>query len=47
MLVHLTAKSRNVKTGAIPVSTTTAESGPDACPLKSRGCSGLTLHHNG
>jgi hypothetical protein len=38
MQVHLTLKSANAKVGKIPVSTTTAASCPDACPLKSAGC---------
>ena len=33
MFTHLTMKSRNVKTGPIPVSTTAAESCPSACPF--------------
>lgn len=33
MQTHLTLVSRNVKTGPIPVSTTTAESCPNACPF--------------
>ena len=36
--VHLTLVSRNVKTGPIPVSTTTAETCPDNCPFKAKGC---------
>lgn len=36
--VHLTMKSRNAKTGPIPVSTTEAKTCPDACPLKGAGC---------
>ena len=35
---HLTPISSNVKTGRIPVSTTSADSCPDSCPLKSAGC---------
>jgi len=38
MRVHLTLKSRNGKVGKIPVSTTSADTCPDACPLKSKGC---------
>jgi hypothetical protein len=38
MLYHLTLRSRNGKTGKIPVSTTSSESCPDACPLKESGC---------
>ncbi len=38
MQVHLTVKSSNIKTGPIPVSTTSADSCPDVCPLKSGGC---------
>ena len=36
--VHLTLKSRNKKVGGIPVSTSSAATCPDACPLKSKGC---------
>jgi hypothetical protein len=36
--VALTLKSRNEKTGPIPVSTTTFETCPDVCPLKAGGC---------
>jgi hypothetical protein len=38
MLVNFTEKSRNAKTGPIPVSTTSNETCPAACPLKSAGC---------
>ena len=38
MRTRLTLKSRNKKTGAIPVSTTERKSCPDTCPLKSNGC---------
>lgn len=39
MQTHLTLVSRNVKTGPIPVSTTTAESCPTSCPFNSgNGC---------
>jgi hypothetical protein len=34
----LTVKSKNKKTGPIPVSTTSADTCPDACPFKSNGC---------
>jgi hypothetical protein len=34
----LTIKSKNKKTGPIPVSTTSADTCPDACPFKSNGC---------
>ena len=34
MNFHLTVKSRNVKTGPIPVTTSTAQTCPDTCPLK-------------
>jgi hypothetical protein len=37
-MIHLTLKSANVKTGPIPVSTSSAETCPDACPLKAGGC---------
>ena len=48
MYYHMTIKSSNDKTGAIPVTSTSAESCPDACPLKGAGCYGdnfpLSLH---
>jgi hypothetical protein len=34
----LTRKSANVKTGPIPVSTTSRNSCPTACPLRGAGC---------
>lgn len=37
-MIHLTLKSANVKTGPIPVSTSSADTCPDACPLKKGGC---------
>ena len=50
MQVHLTLKSANVKTGAIPVSTSSRESCPDTCPLRKAGCYAdagpLALHWN-
>lgn len=50
MQVHLTLKSANVKTGPLPVSTTSRQSCPDTCPLRKNGCyadSGpLALHWN-
>lgn len=36
--VHLTLKSRNAKTGPIPVSTTTAMTCSPACPFQGSGC---------
>jgi hypothetical protein len=36
--VALTLKSRNEKTGPIPVSTTTFATCPDICPLRENGC---------
>lgn len=36
--VALTMKSRNAKVGPMPVSTSTAHTCPDACPLKANGC---------
>lgn len=51
MFVHITNVSRNVKTGPIPVSTTSAESCPSACPFNNAnkgGCyaeSGLLAIH--
>lgn len=38
MIVNFTEKSRNAKTGPIPVSTTSNETCPAACPLKASGC---------
>jgi len=38
MFTHLTLKSRNAKTGPIPVSTTAADSCPKACPFSHNGC---------
>ena len=35
---HLTRSSRNVKTGPIPVATTSMSSCPPICPLKGQGC---------
>jgi hypothetical protein len=35
---HLVTQSRNAKVGPIPVSTSTAATCPDACPLKAKGC---------
>ena len=37
-MYHLTPKSKNAKTGPIPVSTSTATTCPDACPFKKNGC---------
>ena len=36
--VQLTLKSQNKKVGPIPVSTTSAHTCPDSCPLKAGGC---------
>jgi hypothetical protein len=38
MQLHLTMKSANVKTGPIPVSTSSAETCPSSCPFKKAGC---------
>jgi hypothetical protein len=38
MKTRLTLKSRNKKTGPIPVSTTERKSCPDTCPFKKNGC---------
>jgi len=38
MNIHLSPVSSNVKTGPIPVTTSSAETCPDACPLKAGGC---------
>jgi len=38
MLTHLTIKSSNVKTGPIPVSTSSFNNCPDNCGLKNNGC---------
>lgn len=37
-IVHLTPKSANAKTGAIPVTTSAPNTCPDTCPLKAGGC---------
>jgi hypothetical protein len=37
-MFYLSLKSKNKKTGPIPVSTSTYETCPDACSLKSSGC---------
>jgi hypothetical protein len=43
---HLVARSDNRKTGPIPVSTTSADTCPDACPLKDGGgCYGEANFH--
>jgi hypothetical protein len=49
--VHMTLKSRNAKTGPIPVSTTTAKTCPTACPFNNANAGGcyadagpLSLH---
>jgi hypothetical protein len=36
--VHLSVKSRNVKTGPIPVSTSEGKTCPPACPFQGNGC---------
>jgi hypothetical protein len=36
--VQFTLKSRNAKVGAMPVSTTSKDTCPDACPLRASGC---------
>lgn len=50
MNFHLSPVSGNAKTGPIPVSTSSKETCPDACPLKGNGCyagSGpLNIHWN-
>lgn len=38
MKIHLTIKSSNIKTGPIPVTTSSRETCPNACPLKAGGC---------
>lgn len=40
MFTHLTLKSRNEKTGPIPVSTTSADSCPTACPFNNANAGG-------
>ena len=37
-LTHLTKRSANVKTGPIPVSTSSRENCPKTCPFRSNGC---------
>ena len=46
MQVHLTLKSSNTKTGAIPVSTTEKNSCPPNCSFKDGGCYALDYHLN-
>ena len=38
MRVHITPRSSNVKTGAIPVTTTERQSCPQTCPFYDKGC---------
>lgn len=38
MRFHTTVVSRNVKTGPMPVMTSSADTCPDSCPLKKGGC---------
>lgn len=38
IFAHLSRISGNAKTGPIPVSTTSANTCPDSCPLKAKGC---------
>lgn len=38
MKIHLTPKSANVKTGPIPVSTSSRHSCPNSCPMKAGAC---------
>lgn len=38
MTYHLALRSNNAKVGPIPVSTSSAKTCPDECPLKVRGC---------
>jgi hypothetical protein len=38
MKYHLTLRSGNSKTGTIPVTTSSADTCPDACPFKANGC---------
>jgi hypothetical protein len=38
MNFHITPKSKNDKTGPIPVTTSTARTCPSTCPLKNNGC---------
>lgn len=38
MNYHITQKSDNVKTGPMPVTTSSAKTCPDSCPLKTGGC---------
>ena len=40
MKIRFVLKSRNPKTGPIPVTTTERKSCPDSCPLKKNGCYG-------
>lgn len=42
MRYHTTKVSRNEKTGPMPVVTSSADTCPDSCPLKAKGCYALT-----
>lgn len=42
MNYHTTPVSRNVKTGPMPVMTSSRETCPDSCPLKKGGCYAMT-----
>lgn len=37
-MIHLTLASQNAKTGPIPVSTSSADTCPDSCAFKAKGC---------
>jgi hypothetical protein len=37
-MIHLSLASSNKKTGPMPVSTSSSETCPDACPFKAKGC---------
>lgn len=37
-IIHFNRKSSNAKTGAIPVTTSSSNTCPKACPLKDKGC---------
>lgn len=37
-IIHFNARSKNSKTGAIPVTTSSENTCPKTCPLKDKGC---------
>jgi hypothetical protein len=44
MFIHLTKKSRNTKTGSMPVTTSDRTTCPASCPFKKNGCYAENFH---